>query len=314
MNFQCKICDQRFIDENRLKLHLVIHSQQTLQEMWRNDEHEDQLDHVVNETKDSVSNQSVNNFEGQNNGISDHQTQIQLTQSAELRQQCRICLCDMISDIAAIPCCDHQFHSQCIESWSNITNKCPFCKLRFQSITTLDTGNVLKVENREQKVVREDLIQDAMEQNAYWDNEACRYCHSVDPQYDDLALICDGCHGVYHTFCIGLETVPAGDLWFCPDCSHLGESGDIDTAGDVENETSVNNVTLESEMSSELDVINQIENSDSEYDPEEDRRIRRSRGQYRRARSRRSKRSRSQMNCATSNGSRTRKRRRLTSN
>uniref|UniRef100_A0A383VI14 PHD-type domain-containing protein n=1 Tax=Tetradesmus obliquus TaxID=3088 RepID=A0A383VI14_TETOB len=46
-------------------------------------------------------------------------------------------------------------------------------------------------------------------------NLACRVCHRN--QDDDKMLLCSGCVDGYHTYCVGLKPVPAGD-WYCADC------------------------------------------------------------------------------------------------
>eukprot|EP01083_Nonionella_stella_P235680 828422_1 len=117
---------------------------------------------------------------------------------------CSICQYPKHSNIAAISCCKHTFHLDCIQSWSQITNKCPFCKLRFKFITSLQSHNLIQVENREQKLDRNDLSYDIISNDLYWDSQSCEICQSSDPSTDEFAIICDGCDKIFHTFCIGL--------------------------------------------------------------------------------------------------------------
>eukprot|EP01084_Bolivina_argentea_P147459 257987_1 len=129
---------------------------------------------------------------------------------------CSICLNSKVSDVAAISCCKHTFHAHCIQSWSQITNKCPLCKVFFDFITILDTHQLIHVEHREQRIQNDDLY---IINDTYWDCVPCQECKSTDPSNDHLAIICDSCENVYHTFCIGLgDTVPEEDNWFCPKC------------------------------------------------------------------------------------------------
>ena len=98
-----------------------------------------------------------------------------------------------------------------------ITNKCPFCKLRFGSIHCMDSETIISEEDEDQKVESDDLLYDAIAVNAYWDSIPCNVCKKADPEDDDVAMLCDGCDGVWHTFCVGLDAVPTED-WFCDEC------------------------------------------------------------------------------------------------
>jgi len=81
-----------------------------------------------------------------------------------------------------------------------------------------ETSKLIKVQDREQKIERDDLLHDIME-GSWWDSVPCSICKSADPTNDHLALICDGCCEVYHTYCVGLEGVPLGE-WYCSNCTH----------------------------------------------------------------------------------------------
>lgn len=75
-------------------------------------------------------------------------------------------------------------------------------------MTVVDTGNTLAVVAREPSV-EYDLFAEM----------PCQGCGSTDAEFDDLALLCDGCGLCWHTFCVGLgETVPE-EKWYCPTCS-----------------------------------------------------------------------------------------------
>ncbi|CAN0555176.1 unnamed protein product, partial [Ectocarpus sp. 12 AP-2014] len=49
-------------------------------------------------------------------------------------------------------------------------------------------------------------------------------CKKNDKQ--DLILLCDGCEGEYHTFCVDppLRKIP-DDEWFCEHCKATGKAG-----------------------------------------------------------------------------------------
>ena len=105
--------------------------------------------------------------------------------------------------------CAHWFHRGCLEQWAKVDTSCPLCKSRFGALH-LSSGGEVPVEDRRQ--VWED-------EGAYsnWDFLVCSECGGGDESA--LLLICDGCEGAAHTFCVGLgREVPEGD-WFCPRCT-----------------------------------------------------------------------------------------------
>ncbi len=54
----------------------------------------------------------------------------------------------------------------------------------------------------------------------------CPICSRSD--HEDLLLLCDSCDAPYHTYCVGLDSVPRGH-WFCMECSELlGDPDDPD--------------------------------------------------------------------------------------
>ncbi len=125
---------------------------------------------------------------------------------------------DGYEELASLSCCKHVFHRNCIESWSQITNKCPLDKLRFEHIQLLESKKLIKVQHREQKNDSMDLTLDEIAAGSKWDTMPCQICNSFDTEYDHLCLICDCCEQCYHTFCIGLNQVPTAQLWFCQQC------------------------------------------------------------------------------------------------
>ena len=58
-----------------------------------------------------------------------------------------------------------------------------------------------------------------LQSDDFWSNIPCKVCKSTDPENDDVAMICDGCNDVVHTFCLQppLDVVPDGH-WFCDEC------------------------------------------------------------------------------------------------
>ena len=46
--------------------------------------------------------------------------------------------------------------------------------------------------------------------------DPCPVCQSDDNE--EVLVLCDGCDRGYHTYCVDLDTVPAG-AWFCDDCA-----------------------------------------------------------------------------------------------
>ena len=135
----------------------------------------------------------------------------------------------------------HPLQTHCLflmDTHTQITNKCPFCKLRFSSISSTDTSKVIQVEQREQRVERDDLVDGAVSE---YDDAECQVCGSGDSEYDHLSLLCDGCDEMYHTFCVGLDDVPSDPLWFCPktDCVAFKDSLQRIQHGNAENGSAV---------------------------------------------------------------------------
>lgn len=142
---------------------------------------------------------------------------------------CGICLEENIREIGELDSCYHRFCFPCIWQWSKTENKCPFCKTRFICLTNkkLDqetaecddgplqalAGEVLgrhMIADRQQGYMpEEDLL------SAFLENLRCHVCGGQ--QDAEQLLICDGCSHGYHTYCVGLEDIPADD-WFCPTC------------------------------------------------------------------------------------------------
>lgn len=141
---------------------------------------------------------------------------------------CGICHDETLIELGEIDCCDHRFCYPCIAKWAEIESKCPFCKLRFKTLTRIRLDPPLKeglsvkgrlagtviskaeVPEKDQRVVFEDP------QFLEWlEGLSCIICNGSEQE--DQLLLCDGCDQACHTFCLGLSTVPE-DAWFCSHC------------------------------------------------------------------------------------------------
>ncbi|KAK0392829.1 hypothetical protein NLU13_2323 [Sarocladium strictum] len=126
--------------------------------------------------------------------------------------------------VAALDGCDHVIHDACIRSWAQKTNTCPICRNLFHSVRVYNglDGTVIstyKVEDKKQ--VADFDAQQWLGENPEEDEEEgnpCPICNSAERE--DVLLLCDSCDAAYHTHCIGLEEIPAGD-WYCLECAHL---------------------------------------------------------------------------------------------
>jgi len=148
---------------------------------------------------------------------------------AKMRQQsvCGACLMPVDQDdqIGLIDGCDHFFHYECVERWSQTENSCPQCKLRFSWLASYtpkgQRENLVRVRRRDQKGEEDEVFEDIV---------VCEKCKQVGDEAS--LLLCDGMHGTcnsaYHCACVGLIAVPR-DSWFCEDCVERGF--DIDAAG-----------------------------------------------------------------------------------
>ncbi|KAH6664888.1 hypothetical protein B0J14DRAFT_493051 [Halenospora varia] len=125
--------------------------------------------------------------------------------------------------IALIKPCGHVLHDDCLRLWSQKANSCPICRQSFNLVEVLDKvdGTVqseYKVEDRKQVMTNEfdpNWIVEEVEEASV----PCPICNSADRE--DVLLLCDGCDTPYHTHCMGLPGVPAGQ-WFCMECENDG--------------------------------------------------------------------------------------------
>ncbi|KAI9915540.1 hypothetical protein PsorP6_008266 [Peronosclerospora sorghi] len=113
--------------------------------------------------------------------------------------------------------CDHHFHFDCIVTWAKVTNLCPLCKIKFESVTRHDAqGKVHREVIKDTKQVhRPDPSDHDLAAQLRLINEArCELCGSGEDEH--VLLLCDavGCGVANHTYCIGLPAVP-NSSWYC---------------------------------------------------------------------------------------------------
>ena len=123
---------------------------------------------------------------------------------------------------------------------------------------------MIQVEDREQRVERDDLVEGAV--SAY-DDAMCQVCGSGDWEHDHVSLLCDGCDEMYHTFCVGLDDVPSDPLWFCSkaECVAFKNSLEQIQNGNAENESALKDGSESNEEVSEAEP----NASDDEWLPEQ---------------------------------------------
>ncbi|KAI1330331.1 hypothetical protein F5Y16DRAFT_396300 [Xylariaceae sp. FL0255] len=140
--------------------------------------------------------------------------------------------------IAVIQVCGHVLHDSCLREWTGKANSCPICRQNFHMVDVYDKvgGTLLssyKVEDKKQ--VAEFDPQTWLDENPEDEEEIrpCPICGHAD--HEDVLLLCDSCDAPYHTYCVGLDSVPHGH-WFCMECADeaaqllLGELEDAETS------------------------------------------------------------------------------------
>lgn len=123
--------------------------------------------------------------------------------------------------IAVIQVCGHILHDACLREWTGKANSCPICRQAFHLVHVYDKvgGTLLssyKVEDKKQ--VAEFDPQAWLDENPEEEDEVrpCPICNNAD--HEEVLLLCDSCDAPYHTYCVGLDSVPRGH-WFCLECS-----------------------------------------------------------------------------------------------
>ncbi|KXJ94681.1 hypothetical protein Micbo1qcDRAFT_45666 [Microdochium bolleyi] len=126
--------------------------------------------------------------------------------------------------VAVIDVCGHTLHDACLREWSGKANSCPICRQVFHLVHVYDHvgGSKLhsyKVEDKKQ--IAEFDPQAWLDENPEHEEEPrpCPICNQSD--HEEVLLLCDSCDAPYHTYCVGLDSVPRGH-WFCMECTEDG--------------------------------------------------------------------------------------------
>lgn len=101
-----------------------------------------------------------------------------------------------------------------------VSSTCPVCRIAFNIITVSatvegDIEETIKLKGKK-KAQQVPIFIPADDEE---DVSRCVLCGSSHGE--DELLLCDNCNDGYHTFCLGLDTVPEGD-WFCATCEQYG--------------------------------------------------------------------------------------------
>eukprot|EP00898_Chlorokybus_atmophyticus_P005056 jgi/Chlat1/5551/Chrsp369S05351 len=150
---------------------------------------------------------------------------LQPSSEAEAAPSCGICLCELL-ERGRLDSCDHVFCFDCIYKWSKVESRCPMCKRRFTRIKKEEVGSedtrkgTLTVQRSFRIPSRNQTYQVPEEElQAFQDPYATTVCLACGAGTDDaLMLLCDGCDGAYHTYCVGFgQQVPLG-AFYCANC------------------------------------------------------------------------------------------------
>ncbi|KAL4115966.1 hypothetical protein PRIC2_012968 [Phytophthora ramorum] len=131
------------------------------------------------------------------------------------------CICQDLVDVLKqgfLSSCDHRFHFDCIVAWSKVTNLCPLCKTKFNSVTRQDANGAVvhrEVISDHKQLYRPDPSDhDVAAQLRLVNQATCELCGSGEDEH--VLLLCEalGCGVANHTYCIGLRSVP-NTSWYC---------------------------------------------------------------------------------------------------
>ncbi|KAK2748174.1 hypothetical protein FQN57_001299 [Myotisia sp. PD_48] len=124
-----------------------------------------------------------------------------------------------VGNIAHLLPCGHNLHNDCLKPWVERANSCPICRQNFNVVELVQKigGPVLSSYVVEDRVQVADIdpfmiIDDLPEETEFL---PCPVCG--DDDNEAVLLLCDGCNVASHTYCVGLDSVPAGD-WYCANC------------------------------------------------------------------------------------------------
>ncbi|KAI0431483.1 hypothetical protein F5Y09DRAFT_330302 [Xylaria sp. FL1042] len=123
--------------------------------------------------------------------------------------------------IAVIQVCGHVLHDSCLREWTGKANSCPICRQAFHLVHVYDKVGGTQISSykvEDKKQVAEFDPQAWLDENPEDDEEVrpCPICNNAD--HEEVLLLCDSCDAPYHTYCVGLDSVPRGH-WFCLECS-----------------------------------------------------------------------------------------------
>ncbi|CAH1402567.1 unnamed protein product [Nezara viridula] len=130
-------------------------------------------------------------------------------------EKCIICFKAFHGVIAHPSGCSHNFHSECLLTWSKTSNTCPIDRVKYTEVIVTGFNG---------EVVRHNVVtpppQDHNNDIEPDDTTFCEVCNQHDREHE--MLLCDRCEAGYHLDCLNppLDEVPIGD-WYCPDCSSL---------------------------------------------------------------------------------------------
>ena len=138
--------------------------------------------------------------------------------------------------IAHLLPCGHNLHDECLRPWVERANSCPICRQSFNLVELTDHVGGKRISasqnddfngNMKGSIVSSYAVNDrtqiaevdpSMIIDEYYEEPEDRPCPICrDDDHEEVLLACDGCDAYYHTYCVGLDHVPAGH-WFCDTC------------------------------------------------------------------------------------------------
>ncbi|KAL0632580.1 hypothetical protein Q9L58_008557 [Maublancomyces gigas] len=155
--------------------------------------------------------------------------------ATDLRQDpdavtCIVCLIDLPQDsvpvtgeydpVAILVPCNHAMHNSCLVPWMERANSCPICRATFNQVSVSATlsGAIL-----ETYPVKDKIQVQQYDDPLFDEEEGCEVC--VRGENPDDLLICDDCDRSFHTYCLGLDSIPSGATWYCPGCCERHRAG-----------------------------------------------------------------------------------------
>ncbi|KAI9780051.1 MAG: PHD and RING finger domain-containing protein 1 [Geoglossum umbratile] len=123
--------------------------------------------------------------------------------------------------IAHLIPCGHNLHDECLKPWVERANSCPICRQNFNTVELCSEvgGSTISSYAVKDRVQVAEIDPSMIYEDDELDEllmEGCLICEEDNDE--DHLLLCDGCDAACHTYCAGLDSVPAG-AWFCYECS-----------------------------------------------------------------------------------------------